>query len=250
MEKKFRLKSINTVIWLLAAAMLAGILFVSIFTVASRRKNNVPTETSAPETSAPTETQKPRENSVRTSGEESAAAIPTDVPPAEAADETVALNTKDVSADAITQHYFVLPVDGTIEKGFEIDVPVFSATMNDYRAHTGVDIAAPVGSEVAAASSGVIARVWNDPMMGCSVMIDHGDGIYTTYMNLAEGDLGLTVGQRVGMGQMIGRVGETALVEIAEAPHLHLEMKQNGQPLDPLDYLAFDQTMAEVVYEG
>lgn len=66
-------------------------------------------------------------------------------------------------------------------------------------------------------------------MMGRSVTIDHGDGIYTTYQNLAE-DIaeGIEVGGTVEMGQVIGYVGDSALVEIAEEPHVHLEMKING----------------------
>ena len=56
-------------------------------------------------------------------------------------------------------------------KDFEIDIPVYSLTMNDYRAHTGIDIAASLGSEVVAASSGIVCRVWSDPMMGQSVTI-------------------------------------------------------------------------------
>ena len=74
--------------------------------------------------------------------------------------------------------------------------------------------------------------------MGRSVTIDHGDGIYTTYQNLAE-DIaeGIEVGGTVEMGQVIGYVGDSALVEIAEEPHVHLEMKINGDYVDPLDYV-------------
>ena len=135
-------------------------------------------------------------------------------------------------------------------KDFEIDIPVYSLTMNDYRAHTGVDIAASLGSEVVAASSGVVCRVWSDPMMGQSVTIDHGDEIYTTYMNLSpEIPEGITVGAKVTMGQTIGSVGDTSLTEIAEEPHLHFEIKVDGQYADPLDYIAVSDIPENSYYE-
>ena len=130
-----------------------------------------------------------------------------------------------------------MPVNGFISKAFEVDVPVWSATMCDYRAHTGADIASPVGSEVIASSSGRVCKVWNDPMMGRAVTIDHGDDIYTTYMNLGE-DLLVSVGDKVGMGQAIGAVGTSSLTEVAEEPHIHLEMKIGGKYVDPLEYMS------------
>ena len=140
-----------------------------------------------------------------------------------------------------------MPVVGTVAKNFEIDVPVYSLTMNDYRAHTGVDIAASIGDEVVSASSGTVCKIWNDPLMGRCVTIDHGDDIYTTYMNLAEESAAeLEVGARLSMGQSIGAIGESAIIEIAEEPHLHLEMKVNGNYVDPLEYMGItpEQDMA------
>ena len=259
MENKIRKKSINTVIYLLLAAMLVCVLFVSIYTVASKRSGTVTDEaTSAPDTTT-------AKASVTTDASISTDAAVTD----DSADIDVDVDADDEPVDAVVEdtlptaetgdeelpvtvdvRYFVSPVAGMTSKDFEIDIPVYSLTMNDYRAHTGVDIAASLGSEVVAASSGVVCRVWSDPMMGQSVTIDHGDEIYTTYMNLSpEIPEGITVGAKVTMGQTIGSVGDTSLTEIAEEPHLHFEIKVDGQYADPLDYIAVSDIPENSYYE-
>lgn len=259
MENKIRKKSINTVIYLLLAAMLVCVLFVSIYTVASKRPG-VQTDdvTSAPDTTTE-KTSVTTDASVSTDAAvtDGSADIDVDV---DADDEPVDAEVEDTLPTAETGdeelpvtvdvRYFVSPIAGMTSKDFEIDIPVYSLTMNDYRAHTGIDIAASLGSEVVAASSGIVCRVWSDPMMGQSVTIDHGDEIYTTYMNLSpEIAEGITVGAKVTMGQTIGAVGDTSLTEIAEEPHLHFEIKVDGQYADPLDYIAVSEIPENSFYE-
>ena len=77
--------------------------------------------------------------------------------------------------------------------------------------------------------------------MGQCVAIKHGGECYTIYKNLsAELPEGTVVGATVKAGDVIGTVGESAMVEIAEEPHLHLEMTVNGLQVDPLEYLDED----------
>ena len=244
MENKIRKKSINTVIYLLLAAMLVCMVLVSVYTVASKRKAKDDGVDSQAVSSAVTDARSKPEDSIdtkKTSDTKSETTLPS-----ESASADVTSEAKEVIGTAVeddekpistAEHYFVMPVDGFISKAFEIDIPVWSATMCDYRAHTGADIASPVGSEVIASSSGRVCKVWSDPMMGRAVMIDHGDEIYTTYMNLGE-EVTVSVGDKVGMGQTIGCVGSSSLTEIAEEPHLHLEMKINGKYVDPLEYMS------------
>ena len=71
------------------------------------------------------------------------------------------------------------PVEGGIVKEYSVDVPVYSLTMEDWRIHTGIDIGADAGADVLASADGVITDVRYDPMMGQTVVIDHGSG-YTT----------------------------------------------------------------------
>jgi len=74
-----------------------------------------------------------------------------------------------------------MPVNGNVIKQFSGDNLVFSNTMNDWRVHRGIDIDAPLGTQVRAAAAGVVERVFEDDMLGVVVIIDHGDGLQTIY---------------------------------------------------------------------
>ncbi len=139
---------------------------------------------------------------------------------------------------------FDLPVIGTVTKEYSIDTPVYSITMNDYRAHTGIDISCEEGSGVSACAGGIVKHIVNDPMMGTSVTIEHADGVASSYMNLNETlPEDITVGAQVEKGQLIGAVGNSAIVEIASEPHLHFEMTLSGAYVDPLTMLE-DKTIS------
>lgn len=133
---------------------------------------------------------------------------------------------------------FELPVDGAIEKTYSADVPVFSLTMEDYRVHTGIDIAAAVGDPVRAAADGIVGKIYEDPFMGTCMTILHEGSAVSIYKNLAEDVApGIAVGTAVRSGQEIAYVGETALIECAEDAHLHYELTVAGKSVDPADYL-------------
>lgn len=130
-----------------------------------------------------------------------------------------------------------LPVDGALLQVHSSDLQVFSRTMQDYRVHLGVDLVTAADAPVLAAADGTVARIWDDPMMGKCVALSHAADTLTVYKNLSP-DLpeDVTVGSSVVRGQRIGTVGDTALLEVAEEPHLHLEMTVGGLQVDPLDY--------------
>ncbi len=132
-----------------------------------------------------------------------------------------------------------LPVSGKLAKGHSVDTQVFSPTLGEYRVHLGVDIMTSAGAPVCAAAAGTVERIWQDPMMGWSVAISHDGDCVTVYKNLSK-DLaeGLTVGARVQKGELLGSVGDTAVMEIAEEPHLHMEMTVKGLQVDPLEYFS------------
>lgn len=150
---------------------------------------------------------------------------PTDTPPA-----------KDWS-----QLKVMMPVDGTVAKKHDLVNAVFSVTMNDYRVHRGIDLECEMGQEVLSCAYGTVKQIGQDPFMGYTVTIDHGDGLLSHYQNLSEilAD-GIEEGATVYAGQVIGTVGESAIVEIAEEPHLHFELELNGAPIDPLTMLSME----------
>ncbi len=135
---------------------------------------------------------------------------------------------------------FVLPLEGTVSKLHDEDLLVMSPTMNDYRVHLGLDIQANVGTAVKACADGTVKHIYEDPFMGTSVVIDHGDGLTSLYQNLAETlSQGIAEGVKVKAGDIIGAVGETAIIEIAEEPHLHFEMQKGEEAIDPMDYVPY-----------
>lgn len=130
-----------------------------------------------------------------------------------------------------------MPVDGSLLQSHSADVQVFSRTMQDYRVHLGVDLATVENAPVLAAADGTVARIWDDPMMGKCIAISHAANALTVYKNLAA-DLpeDITVGAAVVRGQRIGQVGDSAMLEVAEEPHLHFEMTVGGIQVNPLEY--------------
>jgi murein DD-endopeptidase MepM/ murein hydrolase activator NlpD len=136
---------------------------------------------------------------------------------------------------------FLLPVSGVLQSEHDATVQVFSPTMGDYRTHLGIDIGTTAGAAVSAMADGVIAQVWQDVSMGQCVAVKHSGDAYTIYKNLsAELPAHVVVGRSVKAGDRIGTVGESAMVEVAAEPHLHLEMTVGGLAVDPTDYLDAD----------
>ena len=152
-----------------------------------------------------------------------------DEKPDETPDETPKDDPKKLS--------FILPVRGEITKGHSLEVPVFSDTLQEWRVHTGVDIAAEEGSEVCASEEGVVTKVYADPFLGRTVEVTHEGGIVTVYSNLESGSIQVKEGDSVSCGALLGYVGDTSLSELADEPHLHFAMKLNGKTVNPMDYI-------------
>lgn len=133
---------------------------------------------------------------------------------------------------------FSSPVDNFVIKGFSVDVPVFSYTMNDYRTHNGLDFACSPGTPVLAAADGTVCEIVDDPMMGVTIALQHTGGAVTKYKGLSEDSMDMcSVGDTVQRGQVIGASGDTALIESAEEDHLHFELYVNGDVQNPAEYM-------------
>ena len=132
-----------------------------------------------------------------------------------------------------------LPVSGVIAKGYDSTLQVYSATMGDYRIHLGLDMTTAEDAPVYAAADGVVSRIWEDTLMGKCIAVSHAGDCYTIYKNLnPELPEGVTVGVDIKAGELLGQVGESAVLELAEEPHLHFEMTVGGLSVDPLDYFS------------
>lgn len=130
----------------------------------------------------------------------------------------------------------VSPLQGEVVAAFSVDQLLYNETLDDWRTHDGVDIAAAEGDAVLAASAGTVLSVADDPLMGTTVVIGHSDGYETTYANLQADPL-VEEGETVSAGQAIGAVGTTAAAESAQGAHLHFAVTREGEAVDPQSFL-------------
>lgn len=102
--------------------------------------------------------------------------------------------------------------------------------------HPGVDFARADGKsfDVVAALSGKVIRVEENPLVGHLVEIQHDNGLVTVYQSLS--DVKVKEGQRVSQGDLIARAGEN-IFEKDAGVHLHFEVRKDGQPINPEQYL-------------
>ena len=124
---------------------------------------------------------------------------------------------------------FGWPVSGEITSPYGYRVhPIWGTTIY----HSGIDIGVDEGTPVHAADGGVV--VWSGWMggYGYAVVIDHGNGLSTLYGHNSE--LAVDEGQSVAKGQVISYAGSTGN---STGPHVHFEVRVNGDPVDPMGYL-------------
>ena len=127
------------------------------------------------------------------------------------------------------------PVSGEVISAYAMDCLVYNPTTRDWRVHDGIDIAAEAGTTVSAAADGTVYTTYEDDNMGMTVVIRHADGYVTTYSSLDK-ELSVSVGDAVTLGQSIGKVANTALLESAIGDHVHFSVTRNGEPVDPEDF--------------
>lgn len=124
---------------------------------------------------------------------------------------------------------FVNPREGEIVTGFGVRRFMNGVPKNP---HTGVDVAADEGDEVRAPNGGTVALVDDMFYSGNSIVVDHGQGIYTMFFHLSK--ILVTPGQAVKKGEVIGLVGSMGR---ATGPHLHWGVRVQGARVDPLELL-------------
>jgi murein DD-endopeptidase MepM/ murein hydrolase activator NlpD len=133
------------------------------------------------------------------------------------------------SASTTRDARFIWPVNGSVGSGFG---PRIHPISGGSRMHTGVDIGASSGTPIKAADDGVVVMAGPNGGYGNWTLIDHGGGLATGYGH--QSSIGVSRGQRVSRGEVIGRVGSTGA---STGPHLHWEVRVNGNPVDPMRWV-------------
>ncbi|MEI3395801.1 MAG: M23 family metallopeptidase [Clostridia bacterium] len=119
-----------------------------------------------------------------------------------------------------------LPVTGTISSRYGVRSKIRVST------HTGLDIAVSTGTRIKVIADGTVVSAQYTGAYGNLVKIDHGNGFESWYAHTSK--MYVTVGQKVSAGDVIAAVGSTGN---STGPHLHLEIRLNGQSVDPQKYL-------------
>jgi murein DD-endopeptidase MepM/ murein hydrolase activator NlpD len=124
-----------------------------------------------------------------------------------------------------------LPVDGVVTSGFGRRHDPFHGKGSF---HKGLDIAAPSGTPIQPVRAGTVVSAGRNGGYGNVVVLDHGDGTTSMYAHCKE--LKVEAGDQVKLGQVIATVGTTGR---STGPHLHLEIHQHGQAVDPVEALGW-----------
>lgn len=140
----------------------------------------------------------------------------------------------DLTASGIDVPEFIMPVRekslGDISAHF--GQKRMTSDKKKTRTHGGIDIKASHGTPIVASADGVVSLASKNGNWGNLIVITHRDGFQTWYAHLSK--FSIEEGQEVRQGAVIGLVGTTGL---STGPHLHFEIKQDGQRLDPIDFL-------------
>ena len=154
----------------------------------------------------------------------------TDTPSDSADTESAPANETKVEVITLEQ-----PIDEeliTAVNGFSGSTPVFSESLGDWRLHQGIDFMTETSVEVTAAADGIVEDVYDDGLMGMSVLLLHADGTRTLYQSLNINPE-VIKGMAVTKGYVIGKTGQTASAEALLGYHLHYSVIKDGAYVDP-----------------
>lgn len=151
-------------------------------------------------------------------------------------DNTASVTTNAKQVETKKEWNFEKPVEGEMVREYAQDNLVYSETLKEWTTHTGIDLKADKTTVVKAAETGTIKSIKNDPRYGLTIVIEHDNSFQTVYSNLLTSEF-VVEGEKVEKGQSIGTVGNTAVFEIADEPHLHFEIIKDSLPIDPSTYI-------------
>ena len=132
---------------------------------------------------------------------------------------------------------FELPLlNCKVAHDYSRDALIFNETMGWFETHKGVDLISETSAEVLASEKGEVVNVYTNTLEGTVVVVKHNDSMSTKYSSL-DSNVNVKVGDKVTKGQKLGTISVSASEEASTGAHLHFELLQNDNQINPNDYL-------------
>lgn len=147
-------------------------------------------------------------------------------------------NTEAEPTERLAPVSYTLPLGTDIGKDYSRGVPVYSEVMGDWRTHDGVDFNGAYGDGIKAIADGIVKEIKDEPFMGGTVVVDHGGGVVATYCGV-EIDEKIKRGSIVSDSEKIGEIGFIPAESDSQFPHVHLEIRVDGELCDPLEVMGY-----------
>ncbi len=156
---------------------------------------------------------------------------------------TTKVNTSSTTKSSVSKEEkdptFASPIESSdILREYAKENLVYSETLKEWITHLGMDIKAEKATVVKASAEGTVKAIKNDPRYGLTIIIEHSNGYQTLYANLLTTEF-VSEGEKVKAGQTIGTVGDTAVYEVVDEPHLHFEIIKKGENINPSELIKF-----------
>ena len=153
---------------------------------------------------------------------------------------TIGTNSNAISVSTTPIKFDVPVANASITKDYRDTELQYNPTLKQWEAHKAIDFTAKAGSPVVAVYEGTVIEAGSSYLNGYYVVIQHKDGLKTTYKSLAK-DLKVSKGDVVKKGTVIGAVSDTAANEATQGAHLHFEVTLNDNKVNPNDYFNFNK---------
>ena len=153
--------------------------------------------------------------------------------------ETEQDDSTDTAADAEVLHFapedgMNWPMEGNVILNYSMDATTYFPTLDQYKCNPAIIISGDVNSKVYSVARGKVSKIENDPVTGCTMTVELGDGYEAVYGQLKE--LNFEVGDYVEAGHVLGYVSEPTKYFSVEGSNLYFELRKDETPVDPVDY--------------
>lgn len=152
---------------------------------------------------------------------------------------TEALETKTATPNFTESSQLLWPVNGNVLMSYSMDKSVYFSTLDQYKYNSALVISGTLNDNVIAAAPGIVKSIDTMRETGTTVTVDMGNGYECLYGQLK--DVQVKTGDYVNAKDVIGYVSEPTKYYSVEGCNLYFEMRKDGQPVNPMDYMSEDE---------